>query len=139
MRAFLVNEIYMAFLLNFQAQGVSGKNQLSTQTPWPRANAAASASGRPCSRSTTNVQDYIDNGRNCTKHSTNRRDDYCVTHAGSGVAAIWTFWIYPEGAAKVGPKQYIAENILHYQKYSEYNVFRSFFNLCFLNSNCFFS
>jgi len=34
-RAFLVNkEIYMAFLLNYQAQGVSGKNEKSTQTPW---------------------------------------------------------------------------------------------------------
>jgi len=34
-RAFFVNnEIYMAFLLNSQAQGVFGKNQQSTQTPW---------------------------------------------------------------------------------------------------------
>ena len=62
----------------------------------------------------------------------------------SGVAAISTFWIYPEaaeseGAAKVGLKHYIIEIILHFQKYSEYNVFRSFFNLCFLNSNCFSS
>ena len=44
----------------------------------------------------------------------------------SGVAAIWTFWIYPgaaesEGASKVGLK-----NILHFQKYSEYKVFRVF-------------
>jgi len=36
----------------------------------------------------------------------------------SGVAAIWTFWIYPgaaepEGVAKVGLKQYIVENSLH--------------------------
>ena len=32
-RAFFVNnEIYMAFLLNSQAQGVSGKNEQSTQT-----------------------------------------------------------------------------------------------------------
>jgi len=35
----------------------------------------------------------------------------------SGVAAIWTFWIYPgaaelEGAAKLGLKQYTVENIL---------------------------
>ena len=28
------NEIHMAFLLNRQAQGVSGKNEESTQTPW---------------------------------------------------------------------------------------------------------
>ena len=46
----------------------------------------------------------------------------------SGVAAIWTFWIYPgaaesEGAAKVGLKQHIVENILHFQKYSEYKIF----------------
>jgi len=35
MRAFFVNNvIYMAFLLNSQAQGVSGKNEQSTQTPW---------------------------------------------------------------------------------------------------------
>jgi len=46
---FVNNEIYMAFLLNSQAQGVSGKSKLSTQTPlWgvPRGagpNAAASA------------------------------------------------------------------------------------------------
>jgi len=34
-RAFFVNnEIYMAFLLNSQAQGVSGKYEQSTQTPW---------------------------------------------------------------------------------------------------------
>jgi len=33
-RAFFVNnEIYMAFLLNSQAQGLSGKNEQSTQTP----------------------------------------------------------------------------------------------------------
>jgi len=37
-------------------------------------------------------------------------------------AAIWTFWTYPgaaepEGAAKVGLKQYIIEIILHIQKY----------------------
>jgi len=33
-RAFFVNnEIYMAFLLNSQAQGVSGKNEQSTLTP----------------------------------------------------------------------------------------------------------
>ena len=68
-----------------------------------------------------------------------------ITYAwSSGVEAILTFWIYPrsaesEGTANVGPKQYIVENILHYQKYSEYTVFRSFFKLCFLNSNCFFS
>jgi len=43
----------------------------------------------------------------------------------------------PEEVAKVGLKQYIIEIILHFQKYSEYNVFRSFFNLCFLNSNYF--
>jgi len=30
---FVNNEIYMAFLLNSQAQGVSGKNEQSTQTP----------------------------------------------------------------------------------------------------------
>ena len=34
---FVNNEIYMAFLLNFQAQGVFGKNEQSTQTPWPGA------------------------------------------------------------------------------------------------------
>jgi len=28
-----------------------------------------------------------------------------------------------EGAEKVGLKQYIEENILHFQKYSEYEVF----------------
>jgi len=34
-RAFFVNnEIYMAFLLNSQAQGVSGKNEQSSRTPW---------------------------------------------------------------------------------------------------------
>jgi len=33
-RAFFVNEIYMAFLLNSQAQGVSGRHEQSTQTPW---------------------------------------------------------------------------------------------------------
>jgi len=34
-RAFFVdNEIYVAFLLNSQAQGVSDKNEQSTQTPW---------------------------------------------------------------------------------------------------------
>jgi len=34
-RAFFVNNvIYMAFLLNSQAQGVSSKNEKSTQTPW---------------------------------------------------------------------------------------------------------
>jgi len=34
-RAFFVdNEIHTAFLLNSQAQGVSGKNEKSTQTPW---------------------------------------------------------------------------------------------------------
>jgi len=34
-RAFFVNyEIYLAILLNSQAQGVSGKNEQSTQTPW---------------------------------------------------------------------------------------------------------
>jgi len=43
----------MAFLLNSQAQGVSGKIEQSTQTPQredpdARPNAAASASGRPC-------------------------------------------------------------------------------------------
>jgi len=27
----------MAFLLNYQAQSVSGKNEQSTQTPWRRA------------------------------------------------------------------------------------------------------
>jgi len=42
---------------------------------------------------------------------------------GSGVAAIWTFWISPGAAesgrtAKLGLKQYIVENILHFQKYS---------------------
>jgi len=31
---FVNNEIYMAFLLNSQVQGVSGKNEQSTQTPW---------------------------------------------------------------------------------------------------------
>ena len=37
-RAFFVkNKIYIAFLLNSQAQGVSGKNEQSTQTPWRRA------------------------------------------------------------------------------------------------------
>ena len=36
-RAFFVNnEIYMAFLMNSQAQGVSGKNEQFTQTPWCR-------------------------------------------------------------------------------------------------------
>jgi len=49
----------------------------------------------------------------------------------SGVAAIWTFWIYPgaaesEGASKVGLKRYSVENILHFQKYFEYKVFRVF-------------
>jgi len=49
----------------------------------------------------------------------------------SGVAAIWTFWIYPgaaesEGAAKVGLKQYTIETILHFQKYSEYKGFLGF-------------
>jgi len=49
----------------------------------------------------------------------------------SGVAAIWTFWIYPgaaesEGAAKVGLKEYIVETILNFQKYSGYKVFRVF-------------
>jgi len=35
MRAFFVNnEILMAFLANSQAQGVSGKNEQSAQTPW---------------------------------------------------------------------------------------------------------
>jgi len=34
-RAFFVdNEIYLAILLNSQAQGVSGKNEQFTQTPW---------------------------------------------------------------------------------------------------------
>ena len=38
----------------------------------------------------------------------------------SGVAAIWTFWVYPgtaesEGAANVGLKQYIAKTILNFQ------------------------
>ena len=34
-RAFFVkNEIYMAFLLISQAQGVSGKHEQSAQTPW---------------------------------------------------------------------------------------------------------
>ena len=52
----------------------------------------------------------------------------------SGVAAIWTFWIYPgaaesEGAAKVGLKQYTVETILHFQKYSEHKVFGGLFNL----------
>jgi len=31
---FVNNEIYMVFLLISQAQGVSGKNEQSTQTPW---------------------------------------------------------------------------------------------------------
>ena len=31
---FVINEIYMAFLLNSQAQGASGKNEWSTQAPW---------------------------------------------------------------------------------------------------------
>jgi len=31
---FVNNEIYMAFLLNSQAQGVSGKNEQSTQITW---------------------------------------------------------------------------------------------------------
>jgi len=35
MRVFFVsNEIYVAFLLNSQSQGVSGKNEQSTQTVW---------------------------------------------------------------------------------------------------------
>ena len=34
---------------------------------------------------------------------------------------------------------FIIENILHFQKYSEYKGFRDFFILCFLNSNCFSS
>jgi len=35
MRTFFVNnEIYMAFLLDSQAQGGSGKKEQSTQTPW---------------------------------------------------------------------------------------------------------
>jgi len=34
-RAFFVNnEIYKAFLLNSQAQGVPGRNEQSTETPW---------------------------------------------------------------------------------------------------------
>jgi len=33
----------MAFLLNSQEQGVSGKNEQSTQTPWRAPNAAESA------------------------------------------------------------------------------------------------
>jgi len=34
-----------------------------------------------CSRSPTNVYNYDDIGRrNCVQHSTNRRDDYYVTH-----------------------------------------------------------
>jgi len=34
-RAFSVNnEIYITFLLNSQAQGVSGRNEQSTLTPW---------------------------------------------------------------------------------------------------------
>jgi len=28
------DEVYMAFLLNSKAQGVSGRNEQSTQTPW---------------------------------------------------------------------------------------------------------
>ena len=49
----------------------------------------------------------------------------------SGVAAIWTFWLYQraaesDGTATVGLKQYIVENILNFQKYSEYKVFRIF-------------
>jgi len=31
---FVNNKIYIAFLLNSQAQGVSGKYEQSTQTPW---------------------------------------------------------------------------------------------------------
>ena len=55
-------------------------------------------------------------------------------HRGSGVAVNWTFWIYPgaaesEGVAKVGLKQYIVETILHFQKYSEYEVFAASLNL----------
>jgi len=50
-----------------------------------------------------------------------------ISHAHtSGVAAIWAFWIYP-GAAKLGLKRYSVENILHFQKYSEYKVFHAFF------------
>jgi len=40
MRAFFVNEICMVFLLNSQAQGVSSKNEQSTQTPWRGASEA---------------------------------------------------------------------------------------------------
>jgi len=58
----------------------------------------------------------------------------------SGVAAIWTFWIYPgaaesEGAAKGGPKPCIAETVLHFQ----YKVFRGYYNFCFRKSSCFSS
>jgi len=62
----------------------------------------------------------------------------------SGVAAIWTFWIYPgttesEGAANVGLKQYIAKTILNFQNILGTKFFAFFFYLCFLNSNCFSS
>jgi len=44
-----------------------------------------------------------------------------------------------EGAVEGGLKQYIVEKILHFQKYSECKACRGFFNLCFLNWNCFYS
>jgi len=40
---FVNNEIYMAFLLNYQAQGASGKNGQSTKHRVAGPNAAASA------------------------------------------------------------------------------------------------
>ena len=36
-----------------------------------------------CSRSPTKVQNYDNNGRNCTQHSANRIDDYYVTYGHS--------------------------------------------------------
>jgi len=32
------------------------------------------------SRSPTNISNYHDDGRKCLQHSTNRRNDYCITH-----------------------------------------------------------
>jgi len=68
----------------------------------------------------------------------------CTVGGPSGVAAIWTFWIYPgaadsEGEAKVGLKRYSVENILYFQNILSTKFFAFFFYLSFLNSNCFSS
>ena len=57
--------------------------QLNKCTDWSRGRIQQlSDATHACSRSTTNIWDYINSGHNCTQHSTNRRDDYCVTHGG---------------------------------------------------------